>query len=221
MDIPTGIRAIIENMPLILEYFVPGYFTIFAYRRFKGTGKNAMSDAIHLGMSVCISYFLHIIFANIPNNIWRCFIETLFGICFAIILLKLIQTSYVREMFSKVNNTFLSETTFDSCDLYNLHNVTIHQEHQKVIGRLLSYNLDSDDAWLVLDYYRIESNDGNEELENWEKSDKYKRCLIPASSVQYITVAYREDKDYIYPSDYKHKLEERRKKIKQANEKEQ
>ena len=50
------IKEIVNNLPYLLIYYVPGFCTIFAYRRFRSARSFAMSETAHLGVCVVISY---------------------------------------------------------------------------------------------------------------------------------------------------------------------
>ena len=49
------IKEIVNNLPYLLIYYVPGFCTIFAYRRFRSARSFATSETVHLGCS----YKLH------------------------------------------------------------------------------------------------------------------------------------------------------------------
>lgn len=57
------IKEIVNNLPYLLIYYVPGFCTIFAYRRFRSARSFAMSETVHLGACVVISYII--------NCFWR------------------------------------------------------------------------------------------------------------------------------------------------------
>ena len=42
------IKEIVNNLPYLLIYYVPGFCTIFAYRRFRSARSFAMSETVHL-----------------------------------------------------------------------------------------------------------------------------------------------------------------------------
>ena len=46
------IKEIVNNLPYLLIYYVPGFCTIFAYRRFRSARSFAMSETVHLGACV-------------------------------------------------------------------------------------------------------------------------------------------------------------------------
>lgn len=50
------IKEIVNNLPYLLIYYAPGFCTIFAYRRFRSARSFAMSETVHLGACVVISY---------------------------------------------------------------------------------------------------------------------------------------------------------------------
>ena len=54
------IKEIVNNLPYLLIYYVPGFCTIFAYRRFRSARSFAMSETVHLGVCVVISYIINL-----------------------------------------------------------------------------------------------------------------------------------------------------------------
>lgn len=54
------IKEIVNNLPYLLIYYVPGFCTIFAYRRFRSARSFAMSETVHLGACVVISYIINL-----------------------------------------------------------------------------------------------------------------------------------------------------------------
>ena len=56
----TLIKEIVNNLPYLLIYYVPGFCTIFAYRRFRSARSFAMSETVHLGACVVISYIINL-----------------------------------------------------------------------------------------------------------------------------------------------------------------
>ena len=54
------IKEIVNNLPYLLIYYVSGFCTIFAYRRFRSAHSFAMSETVHLGACVVISYIINL-----------------------------------------------------------------------------------------------------------------------------------------------------------------
>ena len=54
------IKEIVNNLPYLLIYYVLGFCTIFAYRRFRSARSFAMSETVHLGACVVISYIINL-----------------------------------------------------------------------------------------------------------------------------------------------------------------
>ena len=53
----TLIKEIVNNLPYLLIYYVPGFCT---YRRFRSARSFAMSETVHLGACVVISYRINL-----------------------------------------------------------------------------------------------------------------------------------------------------------------
>ena len=54
------IKEIVNNLPYLSIYYVPGFCMIFAYRRFRSARSFAMSETVHLGACVVISYTINL-----------------------------------------------------------------------------------------------------------------------------------------------------------------
>ena len=54
------IKESVNNLPYLLIYYVAGFCTIFAYRRFRSARSFAMSETVHLGACVVISYIINL-----------------------------------------------------------------------------------------------------------------------------------------------------------------
>ena len=56
-----AIAELINNINLILEYYVPGFCLVFVYRRFRSMNSSASSEAIQFGTCIVLSYLLHML----------------------------------------------------------------------------------------------------------------------------------------------------------------
>lgn len=207
------IKTIIANIPEILEYFVPGYSTILFYRKIKDAKVSSLPESVFISEGVVISFFIKILLEGIfriphigavissllANAYVRCIIECIIGCVGAIIVIRLRQSPVVRKQFEKINDVALSETIFECCDMQKTPQVVVeYGEKAKAAGRLLSYDLDEGDAWLVLDYFKLTENGVT--IDTLDDHRNYQRLLIPMSEVKCIIVEY-DSKSRITPTD--------------------
>ena len=207
------IELIINNIPLLLEYFIPGYCTILFYRRLKSSKKEKeLSDSVQLGTSILISYFLITILdfvgklpliPTITTPYARCIAEIFVGAFLSVVVLRLLRCSFIRKYYSKINNTTLSRTVFECCNLDEGPYITVYKEDKKVYGRLVVYNDEEGDEWFAIDSYEI--YDANHSLQDhWSKHDKYSRYLIPLCEIKSFEIHYDKSSS-IYPKWYDEK----------------
>lgn len=202
ITIIDAIHQIISDLPLILEYFLPGYCSIFLYRKLRSvtaTGKE--NDSIQIGSSIVISYFISLILntlskiriiPNIQSSEVRCFIEVLVGTLGTICVLRLLRNPRIRRKFSSINNTSLSRTVLECCDLSTMPRVTLYGENMSVYGRLVNYNDEEHDEWLALDFYEV-YKDSKKLVDHWAFHEHYSRYIIPLHKVACIEVHYGSD----------------------------
>ena len=211
-----SIREIIDQIPTILEYFIPGYISIYVYNVFRNK-KTTMSETIHFGACVIISFIIRTfislagkigsirsVFSWVSGNAYiRCFIASIIGIVVSIVLVHLREKKGVRKHFEKIANVTLSDSVFETCDLDkpdlkgDRRRVTIYGDNYVIYGRLLNYDLEDKDAWICMDLYEIK-DEGTER--KWFLQEKYERCLISVNSIRYIIAHYKgPDYDTLYP----------------------
>lgn len=205
------IIELIENMPLVLEYFLPGYLCVFFYRRFKNNNSSMMSEKIHIGTAVCISYLVrlalkslyHILIscscftflAIFNTSVWRTIIATTLCILSAILLARARRRHDIRQEFSKIAQSSLSENVFEDCDLDSNQNVTVYLNGKLVKGRLILYGQDQNDQWLVIDKCTVKDMEGKV-VSDWIYHG-YERYLIPIKEIKGLVVHYSESSELV------------------------
>ena len=219
-----SILTIIQNIPTILEYFVPGYIMICLFRRLNNSDAEKMSDTINIGVSICVSYliksilyliyhipFIYPVFSPLATVVYTRFVvETIFGLIVVVLYMKIRRQPLACKLFSKINFTTLSNNVFEGSELNRSQYVTIKTEKNAYNGYMILYDLNKDSSWIVLDVVEQTSTDiSNNEKRSWLDHD-YERYLIPMSEILDIIVHYTDKSRPIYPENYeKTKAEER------------
>ena len=121
------------------------------------------------------------------NEYFRVVYEIALAIILAFDLVLLHKNRYAKTAFSWVNNTALSETVFECSKMEMPCNVIVFGEGRRIEGRLLIYDLPADDAWLLLDKYKI-IDDNGKILGSWKYDVEYHQLLVPLSEVKCIKV---------------------------------
>lgn len=199
----NAIQETISNLPLILEYFLPGYCSIFLYKKLRSiTTEKKETESIQIGSSIVISYFISFLLSvlsklrilpNIANNELRCIVEILVGALGTICILRLLRSPWIRKKYSHINNTALSRTVLECCDLSRMPKVTIYSENTtSVYGRLVNYNDEERDEWLALDFYEVYERP-HKLVDHWAYHEHYSRYIIPLQKVVCIEVHYNDD----------------------------
>lgn len=203
-----GIGKIIENIPLLFEYFVPGFCAIYFYEWQKGGTRNSTSETIHIANCVIISYVLLIVpnmirgcmpglIPSLNNTYLRCAIATVLGLILAWVCYKVRQNNRFRQFIGRVFKVSLAESVMQSCDFDKGPYVSVYGDGVKVSGRVVVYDTNPEDGWIALDYYKVYSCENNKVIDVWHAHRACKRYLIPLNTIKCIVVHYsKDDKDY-------------------------
>ena len=123
------IKEIVNNLPYLLIYYVPGFCTIFAYRRFRSARSFAMSETVYLGACVVISYiinlFLEVVWptsesAGLEVTGLKCILAIIVGVGIAFAL--------VKQLYADKLKSSLSDTVFEASELADDVYVTVYGE---------------------------------------------------------------------------------------------
>ena len=131
------IKEIVNNLPYLLIYYVLGFCTIFAYRRFRSARSFAMSETVHLGACVVISYiinlFLEVVWptsesAGLEVTGLKCILAIIVGVGIAFALVKLRGWRKARQLYADKLKSSLSDTVFEASELADDVYVTVYGE---------------------------------------------------------------------------------------------
>ena len=201
------IKEIVNNLPYLLIYYVPGFCTIFVYRRFRSARSFAMSETVHLGACVVISYiinlFLEVVWptsesAGLEVTGLKCILAIIVGVGIAFALVKLRGWRKARQLYADKLKSSLSDTVFEASELADDVYVTVLWRKKRVSGRLVLYG-DEKDPWIALDYYQV-FEEGRGRIDIWHNYTTYTRYIIPFAEIKAILIQYKAD-DHTYTTE--------------------
>lgn len=111
--------------------------TIFAYRRFRSARSFAMSETVHLGACVVISYIINLFLeavwptsesAGLEVTGWKCILAIIVGVGIAFALVKLRGWRKARQLYADKLKSSLSDTVFEASELSDDVYVTVYGE---------------------------------------------------------------------------------------------
>ena len=255
----AAIAALVRDIKILLEYYVPGFCLIYVYRRFRSSNSSSFSETIQLGACIVFSYLLDILWmsgykslivalagtvffaiykimsarqyakkkkkkniaysivflilfsivttklfwASHNNEYYRVLYKIVSAIIVALDLVLLHDNKQVKAVFSWVNNTALSETIFECSEMELPCDAIIYGEGKRIEGRLLNYDLAADDAWILVDKYKV-FDDHGKLLGSWKYEVKYHQLLVPLSEIKCIKVGTNQGE----PENYNDKRKE-------------
>lgn len=155
------IKWIFDNIPLLLQYFVPGYVSLIIFTYF--TSKKAQNNTSYV-MGCVLSYVLlsfvsliranTIILSGIPNSaMGNSAIAIILGICFSVLTALI----FSNKHFSRLTVYLFQKTPNDSIwsdvlDLKNGSNLKIYLKNKDyyVIGHHKNHEENGNDSWIAI-----------------------------------------------------------------------
>lgn len=210
-----SISELVTNIPIILEYFIPGYLSIVFYQRLASGSNSAQSEKIRIGTAVCIStfarfvlqtlyywlipfpHFAFLVKMNVPEL--RFVIECVLVLCATFGFYWLLKSRPIRKFYSLLTKTTLSHSVFESCELSTTCLISVYLSDKVIKGRMIVYDLSGNDQWIALDKYIVKDETGKV-FDNW-MYHQYERYLVPVKEITAIVIHYR-DGDKLIPCNY-------------------
>jgi len=172
-EIIKELNLIFDNIPKLLQYFVPGYWTIFAFKYF--CSKKVSNEIMNI-MSCVASYILISFVALLrlkctfisvlPNNaIINSGIAILEGTIFAIIIAVIFSSKWFSKFTVKLFHKTPNEDIWrDILDLRNGSNLKVYIKNEKyyVIGHHKNHEEKDGDCWLAISAFAKFDKDTNE-----------------------------------------------------------
>ena len=174
----------INNIPLLLTYFVPGAITVLLYRYLMEHEQK--NDTLVL-YGVIISGIIHSAFEFIgtyANNILIC---SMIGAVIAIAAYQLVRSRFMRKIcgwlrISPTSNVFLNTIDLDGGTLLMVH---LKASDEIVSGHIKTI----DSSWIVLRDYSF----GDMHVLNHAETYSQGVLCVPMSEIKYYETAYDND----------------------------
>ena len=203
---PEELAQYIQKIPLILEYYVPGFLTIYLYRFFKDNDKDRLSDSNHFGACICISSILRIpvVFVFPPINSYvQSILISVVGCILAYLAYRSKDWTWIARLFSRYTESSSQDSVLNGCNFYKQARIVkVITERYIVEGRVQLYNQSKYDNWIVLDEIICTDIISNKK-ETWlERGKKYERYIIPFDDIKLIIAVYDKEKDPEMVSDH-------------------
>lgn len=208
MNASEFVISIIENIPSLMEYFVPGFVAIFIYRKISDISTDHFNEAIHLGASVVLSYtfrFIIVYLGKIPgiptisDSFLLCLCSTLLGAFLVLMIIKAKKLPKVRSFYSRINNTTLSDNVFECCNLSKQPDVIVYGDEKFIKGRLWVFGTGTD-TWLVIDQFEVYNKEKGL-IDQWTHHSNYTQYIIPYNEIKAIEVKHKKG-SALYPKWY-------------------
>lgn len=167
----------LKSIPFLLEWFVPGYCTIYLYKLFrKGSEQLENSDSIRIVRCICVSFVLNAVSRSIDDFVVRICIEIVIGCVAALGLILLRKNRWVRRIYSKINHTTIADSVLETMELHLQDQwVTVFlKDGSMVYGRSCSFGDDEKDLWLSIDCYRTSGplfDNNNGKVDEWNETE--------------------------------------------------
>lgn len=202
-----NISAILAELPLILEYFIPGFLAIEFYDFLISKKSNDHLIFESVAVSYIIKMLYHLLhsflFQDLQVNLgFRMLILSTTSLISSVILVKFRESNCAEKMLSKINHKTIHTNIWD--DILNLNNDTMicaTFNNVEISGKIYSFEERGDDSWFVLkDYVIIESytdKNGNKKKTTYNTptthNTDYKLCikLGKADKVEIISPAIK------------------------------
>lgn len=190
----------INNIPGLLQYFIPGYWVLFLFcfltsKKINATTKNILSCVISYILLSLIYLIRNIIPLNlIPNNaLSNSALSLIIGTIFSI----LISFILINEKTSKILTKFFYKTINDNIwrdvlDLENGSNLKVYVKDKDyyVIGSCDTYEENGDSSWISISGFAKYDKITNKEYNNEEGyiNDYSVLYVIRLSDIEHIEV---------------------------------
>ena len=191
------ISKILENIPVLLQYYLPGFWTITVFKYFCSKEIQTESQTV---LSCVVSYVLLSISELLSNTTSLEFIkDSVWGksgvsIILGTLLAFLISSIFCAKWFSGVMVKLFHKTPNDNIwrdvlDLIHGSNLKLYIRNANyyVVGQHRNIEEKGDDSWIVLTGFIKYSQEDNREIENHEGKQE-DMIAIRMSDVEYAEI---------------------------------
>ena len=187
-----NINDVINLLPTIFEYFVPGFIFLSAF--YYLTSRKLPSNIL-IG-SIAISYILKAAFSVVfKSHTWnvRAVILCTTALILSIICIKFTENSKFNKYFRMINNKSTHDDIFsDVIDYKNGTTLRIICNDYVYTGKLLFHEEIGKDSWIALADYIIESKADKNDITSTDVSYP-SVIMLKVSDIKYIQLYYNEN----------------------------
>ena len=162
----SNIKEIFTQLPLILEYFIPGFIFLSSFQyltsrkdtAYKIIGSVVVSYILKAICSICHQYVL-----SQRHFLWseRVIILSVFALFTSVILVIISESHIVNKLLLKINNKSIHDNIWhDIIDYRNGTSLRVVCDDAIYTGILVGHEEKGIDSWFVLEDYIV--NEGNE-----------------------------------------------------------
>lgn len=187
-----------EQLPDILEYFIPGYIFITTYQLLT----SRKSSSYQVILSVIVSYILKAICSIVHKNILternftryeRVIILAVIAIVFSIILVVVTEWKIINNILLRINYKSIHNDIWqDVIDYKKGTTLRITCNDAIYTGVLFMHEEKGNDSWFVFDNYIIEKG---ETIRHSADSEYPARLAISIKDVKLIEIYYAKEKE--------------------------
>ena len=181
-----NLTEIIDAIPKIIDYFLPGYVFLVAFAFFTSS-KNTLNEIYHIVACVVISKlillfdgviwgfinYLHREISNYPNL--KMVLVSISSLVYAILLALVVESDWLNKFCSLINNKSVHDDAFRNTLDYNGSTLMMTCDDDTVItGRLAYYEEKGEDSWFVLEDYVI----GDQVFQQDKPTNNFHRSMM-------------------------------------------
>lgn len=192
------IKELVNNLPLILEYFVPGFIFAIVYqfltsKNFKNVGFITIACIVSSVIIKNILATLHLyIFPSVVfSNEAKVIITCIFAILISIGCAKISELKIVNKGFSLLSHKSIYNDVWRDVIDYKLGTtLIIYSKNEMIIGKLWVHEEKGLDSWFVLRDYIIVNMETNETLESDSFEESKSTIAINLKNIEKIEIHY-------------------------------
>ena len=182
----------IENVSLILDYWLPGSIFLYTFYRLTGRkiddiiAKNIVAVVISTCVKVALSMFdiFNIAKTSIPfEAVTAC--SCIISVIIAMLFVLLYRAKWFNRLVSRIFAKSVHDNIWEDVVDYANGTTTIRatlKNGNVVIGGVNAVEENGSDSWIVLDYYSVFDNDHNE-LATFGDADVPSVMMVKASDI--------------------------------------
>lgn len=186
-----------QQLPLILEYFVPGFIYV-AILQFFISKKSTAMDFLY---SFIIGYLLKSLFSIVHQFIvsdihmsieWHVLILSLSAVCLSLFTVYISQRNFVKKCFNLINHKALhNDAWLNNIDYDSGTSLWIKcNDGTEILGILVEHEENGADSWFVLSDYSITNGENESKCEDYNPNGK---IFINARDMKYVELFYGSD----------------------------